>query len=125
MANQQVHDAECVLNSLAKAPRSIYKVDGLPEKDLTLNLYDRTVNASPVIFTEYTTFPWRAFWVEAPPSQPAAPVEAAPTAFEVAAGEEEAAAATASAAPKRKYSAAAIAAIRKSRAMKAVAAPGQ
>lgn len=65
MANQKVHDAECVLNAMAKSPRNIKEEESVQSNLLTFDWYDRTVNPQVVILGEYTTFPEGAFWRKA------------------------------------------------------------
>jgi septum formation topological specificity factor MinE len=56
-ANQEVHDKECSLNTVAKYPRTIsgysYK---LKESDLTLNAHDEKTIVDPVMSVEYSYF---------------------------------------------------------------------
>jgi hypothetical protein len=63
-ANQNVHTAECILNNVAKLPRRYLSTEGKYEKkDLTLQHYDIQTLADPVGEVVYTTFPWKAFWM--------------------------------------------------------------
>lgn len=57
-ANQEVHDKECILNTLAKYPRNIeeYLHKKLKESELTLNAHDEKVIADKVMFTDYSFF---------------------------------------------------------------------
>jgi len=66
-ANQKVHDAECVLNSLTKDPRRAELIEGLKIRDLNLdNSYEVSKIADPVITGVYTTFHWNLFWMDKP-----------------------------------------------------------
>ena len=61
-ANNDVHEAECILNAKAKGARYVQEYGGLMERELTFNIHD-TRNFPTIIFvTEYSVFPWRAFW---------------------------------------------------------------
>jgi hypothetical protein len=63
-ANQNVHTAECILNNVVKLPRRYLSTEGKYEKkDLTLQHYDIQKLADPVGEVVYTTFPWKAFWM--------------------------------------------------------------
>lgn len=67
LANQELHDAECVLNSIAKGERmiAVYETtDGVPQKTLNFNHYDDRKFAMEVTQTSYTLFPEEAFWKE-------------------------------------------------------------
>jgi hypothetical protein len=83
LANQQVHDAECILNSLAKGSRSFITERGITGGQLTHNWYDRSVIPNEVCIAQYTTFPPEAFYTEAA-DEPAAAPSPLPTAAEVA-----------------------------------------
>jgi hypothetical protein len=83
LANQQVHDAECILNSLAKGPRNFTTERGIVGGQLTHNWYDRSVIPSEVCITEYTTFPPAAFYTTAPDETTASATSPLPTAAEV------------------------------------------
>jgi hypothetical protein len=83
LANQQVHDAECILGSLAKGPRYFLTQTGVVEGQLTHDWYDRSVIPDPVCIGQYTTFPIDAFYTEAP-EEPITTVSAPlPTAAEI------------------------------------------
>jgi hypothetical protein len=67
LANQELHDAECVLNSIAKGERMIVvyeTTDGVPQKALNFNHYDDRKFAMNVTQTTYSLFPEEAFWTE-------------------------------------------------------------
>ena len=64
-ANQDVHDTECILNAIAKLPRSIELLIGLDQSDLSMNSYDKYSISEPVITSMYSEFPWKAFWMPA------------------------------------------------------------
>jgi hypothetical protein len=57
-ANQEVHDKECILNTLAKYPRNNeeYLYKKLKQSELTLNAHDEKVIVDPVMFTDYSYF---------------------------------------------------------------------
>jgi hypothetical protein len=64
-ANQKVHDAECVLNSITKSHRSITKLEDIKTRELHMNkFYDVSKLADPVISGVYTTFDWKLFWMD-------------------------------------------------------------
>jgi hypothetical protein len=64
-ANQKVHDAECMLNSLTKDPRDTGLLIGLKGRDLNIdNPYDVSKIADPVVSGSYTTFHWNLFWMD-------------------------------------------------------------
>jgi hypothetical protein len=66
-ANQKVHDAECILNSLTKDPRRTERLVDLKGRDLQIdNPYDVSKIADPVITGMYTTFHWNLFWMTKP-----------------------------------------------------------
>ena len=65
-ANADVHEAECILNAKAKGLRNIEKYDVLMERELTLNIYDTRTFPVMTYQSEYSVFPWRAFWKKAP-----------------------------------------------------------
>jgi hypothetical protein len=63
-ANQEVHDTECILNSIIKQPRYIVDLTNiLNENDLSMNSYDKYAISEPVITSLYSEFPWKAFWM--------------------------------------------------------------
>jgi hypothetical protein len=77
-ANNEVHQAECILNSKMKGKRYIQEKINMISRDLTLNVYDTMNNPQPVFIEEYTMFPWQMFWKEAPQGeQEALPIPAA------------------------------------------------
>jgi hypothetical protein len=77
-ANNEVHQAESILNSKMKGARYIQKKINMISRDLTLNVYDTMNNPQPVFIVEYTMFPWQMFWKEAPQGeQEALPIPAA------------------------------------------------
>ena len=57
-ANQEVHDKECILNTLVKYPRDIKELDTrkLEESVLTLNPYDKKIIVDPVMYINYSYF---------------------------------------------------------------------
>lgn len=66
-ANQKVHDAECVLNSITKSHRSITKLEDIKTRELHMNkFYDVSKLADPVLSGIYTTFDWKLFWMDKP-----------------------------------------------------------
>lgn len=76
-ANNEVHQAESILNSKMKGKRYIQKKINMISRDLTLNVYDTMNNPQPVFIVEYTMFPWQMFWKEAPQGeQEALPIPA-------------------------------------------------
>jgi hypothetical protein len=80
-ANQKVHDAECVLNSLTKDPRRSERLFDLKGRDLQIgNTHDVAKIADPVITGIYTTFHWDSFWMDKPREliQEQVPEETAP-----------------------------------------------
>jgi hypothetical protein len=63
-ANQDVHDAECKVSEKAKFPRNSNELTGtLVESDLSFQRYEARPIAERVYSVEYTTFPWKAFWM--------------------------------------------------------------
>lgn len=75
-ANQEVHNAECILNSITKDPRYITKLEGLMGKELYDNPYDATKIAEPVLAGVYSSFPWSFFWMDKPEEKiPEEPLE--------------------------------------------------
>jgi hypothetical protein len=82
-ANQQVHDAECILNSLAKGQRQFITERGIVGGQLTHDWYDRSVIPNEVGIAQYTTFPPEAFYTVAA-DEPASIASPLPTAAEVA-----------------------------------------
>lgn len=68
-ANNDVHQAECILNAKMKGKRFIQEKMNLMERELTFNVYDTMTNPQPVFLTEYTLFPWKMFWKQAPVGQ--------------------------------------------------------
>jgi hypothetical protein len=69
-ANQKVHDAECILNSLTKDPRQTERLVDLKGRDLQIdNPYDVSKIADPVITGTYTSFHWNLFWMTKPQEQ--------------------------------------------------------
>jgi hypothetical protein len=126
VANQQVHDAECILTGLTSMPRSMNVLNEGANalyyvKDLTLKRHDTDRVYDPILHLERTEYPLEAFWIEAPipqleqeqPTLPAADLEQ-----QQANQTNE----TAPKGPSKPLSAAAIAAIRKARAAQAAAA---
>jgi len=78
-ANQEVHNAECILNSITKDPRYIKKLEGLMGKELYDNPYDASKIAEPVLAGAYTPFPWSFFWMDKPEEKiPEEPLEDEP-----------------------------------------------
>jgi len=70
IANQKVHDAECVITKISKMPIDIIEIDDLIGKDLNINNpYDKTLIPDPVISGVYTTFHWKYFWMDKPPEK--------------------------------------------------------
>ena len=64
-ANQKVHDAECILNSLTKDPRNTERLIDLKGRDLNIdNPYDISKIADPVTTGIYTSFHWKLFWMD-------------------------------------------------------------
>lgn len=122
IANQQVHDAECILNGLISIPRSLIDLNVSPDtryfvKDLTLKRHEKDRIHEPILQLVRTEYPLEAFWIEAA----APPLEEAPPA-PVAADLENQEAAPAPKGPSKPLSAAAIASIKKARAARAAAA---
>lgn len=75
-ANQEVHNAECILNGITKDPRYIKKLEGLMGKELYDNPYDATKIAEPVLAGVYSSFPWSFFWMDKPEEKiPEEPLE--------------------------------------------------
>jgi len=67
IANQKVHDAECILNSIAKEPREIDLLEGLRNNQLySEDSYNTAKIAEPVIAGTYTTFHWNNFFMDKP-----------------------------------------------------------
>ena len=61
-ANNNVHTAECILNTKAKGARNIEYYDKVVERELTLNRYDVRKFPKDIPVMEYSIFPWQAFW---------------------------------------------------------------
>lgn len=61
-ANQNVHEAECILNAKMKGSRYVERLDGVMERQLTLNVYDTQTYPLPVFMEQYTLLPWKMFW---------------------------------------------------------------
>jgi len=67
IANQKVHDAECVLNNITKENMNIILVEGLRENELNIDdPYNTSKIADPVIAGEYATFNWKYFYMDKP-----------------------------------------------------------
>ena len=67
IANQKVHDAECILNSIGKENRYIYTIEGLRENELhTEDPYNTSKIADDVVAGEYSTFHWKYFFMDKP-----------------------------------------------------------
>jgi hypothetical protein len=126
IANQQVHDAECILNGLRNMPRSLIVLneEGDPDtiytlKDLTLKRHETDRIWDPILQLKTTEYPLEAFWIEAPIPQ-LEQAQPAPAAADLEA--QEAAEEAAPKRPSKPLSAAAIASIKKARAARAAAA---
>jgi hypothetical protein len=124
IANQQVHDAECILNGLTSMPRSLIDLNVDTNtvylvKDLTLKRHETDRIHESILQLVRTEYPLEAFWIEAaaPPLEQAQP---APSAADLEA--QEAAGEAAPKRPSKPLSAAAIASIKKARAARAAAA---
>ncbi len=124
VANQQVHDAECILNGLINMPRVVVDLNeddaGYQMKDLTLKRSDTDKIYEPIAYLGRTEYPLEAFWIEsaAPPLEVAEPAPPAADLEQQAQQANEAAAKR----PSKPLSIAAIAAIKKARAARAAAA---
>lgn len=76
IANQKVHDADCVISQRATGPQFIETPDGLMGRDLNFNVYDTTKLVEPVVQGCYTTFAWQMLMEEKRAGEAAeAPVE--------------------------------------------------
>jgi hypothetical protein len=65
IANQKVHDAECIITELTKEPRSLVILQDIKGRDLHLdNFYDTSKLADDVVSGVYTTFHWNKFWMD-------------------------------------------------------------
>ena len=65
-ANNDVHQAECILNAKMKGSRFIQEKSNMMERELSFNVYDTMTNPQPVFICEYTLLPWKMFWKQAP-----------------------------------------------------------
>ena len=63
-ANQEVHNAECILNSITKDPRYLITIEGLMGKELFDDQYDTSKIPEPVTSGSYSPFPWSFFWMD-------------------------------------------------------------
>lgn len=125
IANQQVHDAECILNGLINMPRTLDQINGDANasyllKELTLKRSDTDRVHEPILRLNRTEYPVEAFWIEA-----ALPIleqaQVAPAIAEVEAQQLQANEEVPKG-PSKPLSAAAIASIRKARAARAAMA---
>lgn len=67
LENQKVRDAECMINSLAKDPRSIEFKPDLMGRDLNLtDIYDTRKIVEPVVSLYSVRFPPTYFWMDKP-----------------------------------------------------------
>ena len=67
IANQKVHDAECVLNNITKENMNIILVEGLRENELNIDdPYNTSKIADPVVAGEYAAFNWKYFYMDKP-----------------------------------------------------------
>lgn len=64
IANQKVHDADCVISQRATGPQFIETPDGLMGRDLNFNVYDTAKLVEPVVQGCYTTFAWQMLMEE-------------------------------------------------------------
>jgi hypothetical protein len=64
-ANNDVHEAECILNAKAKGARHIQTYKALMERELTMNIYDTRTFPLNTYVMEYSVFPWGPFWKKA------------------------------------------------------------
>jgi len=124
VANQQVHDAECILTGLTSMPRAVTVLNeganaAYYVKDLTMKRHETDRVHEPILQLIQMEYPMKAFWIEAaaPPLEQAQP---APSAADLEEQEEQEAA-TQAKRPSKPLSAAAIASIRKARAARAAA----
>lgn len=122
VANQQVHDAECILSGLTSIPRLVTDLnDDINAiyfmKDLTLKRHETDRIHEPILKLDITVYPLDAFWIESatPPLEQA---QIAPSAADLEQQEQQDATET-SKRPSKPLSAAAIASIQKARAARA------
>ena len=64
IANQKVHDADCVISQRATGPQFIETPDGLMGRELNFNVYDTAKLVEPVVQGCYTTFAWQMLMEE-------------------------------------------------------------
>jgi hypothetical protein len=63
-ANDAVKEAECEINAAVKMPRNFIITDeGIKQKELNFDWYDKLKVAESVLSAEYTSFPVDAFWM--------------------------------------------------------------
>lgn len=127
IANQQVHDAECILNGIAIMPREVIDLNVSPDtkylvKDLTLKRHETDRIHESILQLVRTEYPLEAFWTEAP-APALEEAQLAPPAADLE--NQEAAEDAAPKRPSKPLSAAAIASIKKARAARAAFAAGQ
>ena len=125
VANQQVHDAECILNGLINMPRSLDQINDEEDakyflKDLTLKRSDKDRIIDPVLRYTRTEYPLEAFWIEAP-APPLEQAQPAPAAADLEAQNQVQANNETPKGPSKPLSIAAIKAIQKARAARAAA----
>ena len=118
IANQKVHDAECVLNAMAKSPRNFISEENVKSQLLTHDWYDRSVNPERVGIGQYTTFPEAAFWRAAAAGESTNDEAPHAPALSPALSPAPAALALSPAKPKRQLSGAQIAMINKARSQR-------
>lgn len=125
VANQQVHDAECILHGLVSMPRSLVEINDDEDakyflKDLTLKRSDKDRIVEPVLRLNRTEYPLEAFWIEAP-APPLEQAQPAPAAADLEAQNQVQANNEVQKGPTKPLSIAAIKAIQKARAARAAA----
>lgn len=125
IANQQVHDAECIVNGLVSMPRSLDQINDEEDakyflKDLTLKRSDKDRIVEPVLRLNRTEYPLEAFWIEAP-APPLEQTQPSPAAADLEAQNQVQANNEVPKGPAKPLSIAAIKAIQKARAARAAA----
>jgi hypothetical protein len=83
-ANNEVREADIMLNSLIKLPRNMLSLEHMMDRDLTLNVEDVNNVFDPVLAAEYTIFPVEGMYKPAEEARRIT-VRRAPTAVEAAA----------------------------------------
>ncbi len=76
IANQRVHDTDCVISQRASGPQFIEIPGRLMGRDLNFNVYDTATIVEPVVQECYTTFAWQMLMEEKKVGEAIIPEEA-------------------------------------------------